>query len=155
MDMGNVMRTLLGAVGLGVAACGGHGSQPAPTPTVTKGDAITPAGLLGDIKILSSDSFQGRKPGTVGDDRTVAYLEREFKAAGFRPGNTDGTYIQKVPLVGITPDTTAALTIRGPSGFKDLRYKESVVAFTDRVADSVAVRESELVFVGYGVEAPE
>src|SRR5262249_25107781 len=65
--------------------------------------AVDTAALLQHTKVLSSDEFEGRAPGTKGEDRTVAYLEEQFKKVGLKPGNTDGTYVQKVPLVGITP----------------------------------------------------
>src|SRR5689334_2015191 len=69
------------------------------------GDAI-----LQRIKVMSSDKFQGRAPGTVGEEITVGYLESQFKDLGLAPGNPDGTYIQKVPLVGITGSATTPLT---------------------------------------------
>ena len=59
--------------------------------------------VLAHIKTLSSDEFEGRGPGTKGEELTVAYLTDQFKKLGLKPGNTDGSYIQKVPLVGITP----------------------------------------------------
>src|SRR5947209_6071759 len=59
--------------------------------------------VLAHTKVLSSDEFQGRAPGTKGEELTVKYLVDEFKQIGLKPGNTDGTFIQKVPLVGITP----------------------------------------------------
>ena len=58
--------------------------------------------------MLSSDEFEGRAPGTKGEELTVNYLVDQFKKAGLKPGNTDGTYMQKVPLVGITPAPGAA-----------------------------------------------
>ena len=60
------------------------------------------APILERIKVLSADEFEGRAPGTKGEELTVKYLEDEFKKLGLKPGNTDGTYVQKVPLVGIT-----------------------------------------------------
>ena len=72
---------------------------------------IEPAPILERIKVLSSDEFEGRAPGTKGEDLTVKYLEDEFQKLGLKPGNTDGTYIQKVPLVGITGSEHQPLTI--------------------------------------------
>src|SRR5688572_22019101 len=82
---------------------------PGPTPTVQR----TPIGELPDIdadavlahtKVLASDELEGRGPGTKGEEATVTYLVDQFKKIGLKPGNTDGTYVQKVPLVGITAD---------------------------------------------------
>ena len=66
--------------------------------------------VLAHTKVLASDDYEGRAPGTRGEERTVAYLVEQFKKMGLQPGNTDGTFIQKVPLVGITPDPSTVLT---------------------------------------------
>jgi len=110
--------------------------------------------LLEHTKMLSSDEFEGRAPGTKGEELTVTYLADQFKKFGLRPGNTDGTYFQKVPLVGITP-TPAPLTFKKGANTHTLKWKDDVVAWTKHVADSASINESELVFVGYGVVAPE
>ena len=133
---------------------------PGPTPTVQR----TPIGelpepdidaVLAHTKVLASDEFQGRAPGTKGEDLTVAYLVDQFKKIGLKPGNTDGTYVQKVPLVGITP-TPAPLVIRaratrsnGSSG-RTMSWRGRSMWRTAR-----SLENSELVFVGYGVVAPE
>src|SRR5690349_18631365 len=118
--------------------------------------AIDPAAVLGHVTALASDAFEGRAPGTPGEEKTVAYLITQFKTLGLKPGNPDGTYVQKVPLVGITP-TAAPLTITGGTGAgpATLAWRDDVVAWTKRVTDEVKVDVSELVFVGYGVDAPE
>jgi Zn-dependent M28 family amino/carboxypeptidase len=116
--------------------------------------AIDAGRLLAHIERLASDEFEGRKPGTRGEELTIAYLEREFRALGLEPGNTDGTYVQRVPLVGLTPEVTPLRFRRGDSTL-DLRYKEDFVAWTRRVTETVSLENSELVFAGYGVEAPE
>jgi Zn-dependent M28 family amino/carboxypeptidase len=110
--------------------------------------------LLEHTKMLSSDEFEGRAPGTKGEELTVTYLADQFKKFGLRPGNTDGTYFQKVPLVGITP-TPAPLTFKKGANTQTLKWKDDVVAWTKHVADSASINDSELVFVGYGVVAPE
>ena len=111
--------------------------------------------LLDEITMLASDSFLGRGPGTAGEDRTVAYLEQQFKAIGLEPGNPDGTYIQQVPLVGITPKPTPQLVLTKGSNKRVLAFKTDVVAWTKHVADSASIANSEMVFVGYGVQAPD
>jgi Zn-dependent M28 family amino/carboxypeptidase len=110
--------------------------------------------VLAHTKALSSDEFEGRAPGTEGERKTVDYLVGEFTKAGLKPGNTDGTYIQKVPLVGITP-TPAPLVFGKGARQQRLKWKDDFVAWTKHVADAASLDKSELVFVGYGVAAPE
>lgn len=116
--------------------------------------AIDTATIMNHVRALADDSMLGRAPGSMGEDRTVAYLESQFKALGLAPGNTDGSYIQNVPLVAITADPGMRLALRGPSP-KSLKYRDDFVAWTRHVVPSVDVEDAELVFVGYGVEAPE
>ncbi|MGE3959565.1 MAG: M28 family metallopeptidase [Vicinamibacterales bacterium] len=155
----------LAAVLTAAAACDTREERPAtdqvpgPTPTVVRtaiGDLpdLDMSAVLEHTKTLASDEFQGRAPGTRGEDLTVAYLVDQFRRMGLKPGNTDGTYIQKVPLVGITP-TPAPLTIAHGGQTIQLAWKDDVVAWTKHVAESAAIKDSELVFVGYGVVAPE
>jgi len=117
--------------------------------------AIDTATLMRHIRVLASDSFQGRAPGTLGEERTVAYLEEQFRALGLLPGNTDGSYIQKVPLVGITPDGTSRLVFSRGTARRTLKWSDDFVAWTKHVSEVAALDRSEVVFVGYGVEAPE
>lgn len=115
---------------------------------------IDTATIMTHVRALADDSMLGRAPGSVGEDRAVAYLEGQFKAMGLAPGNTDGSYIQHVPLVAITADPRMRLTLRGSSS-KSLKYRDDFVAWTRHVVPTVAVKDAELIFVGYGVEAPE
>ncbi len=135
------------------------GESPGPTPSVAR----TPIGELPEIDVdavmahtraLSSDQFEGRAPGSKGEELTVAYLIDQFQKMGLKPGNTDGTFVQKVPLVGITP-TPAPLVIRKGTEERTLAWRDDVVAWTKHVAPSASIADSELVFVGYGVVAPE
>lgn len=120
--------------------------------------------VLRHTKALSADEFEGRAPGGKGEGLTVNYLVDQFKKIGLKPGNTDGTYTQKVPLVGITGAEAQPLTIAPQEGMLagavpgkklSLKWKDEVVAWTKRVADGASIENSELVFAGYGVEAPE
>ena len=129
-------------------------SAPAPRIAVADMPKATADGILQHIKVLSSDDFQGRAPGTPGEEKTVAYLESEFKKLGLKPGNSDGTYIQKVPLVGITGAEANPLVVSGKSK-ATFKWKDDVVAWTKHVADGAGFVNSEMVFVGYGVSAPE
>lgn len=117
------------------------------------GGAVPPfdeSRLLDRIAVLSSDEFGGRAPGSPGEDLTVTYLSRAFAEAGLEPGNPDGTYVQQVPLVGMT--TTEMTASSEPGGA--WRPGEEFVAWTKRVIPQVRAA-GELVFVGYGVTAPE
>jgi Zn-dependent M28 family amino/carboxypeptidase len=113
-----------------------------------------PQAILAHTRVLSSDEYEGRGPGTKGEELTVRYLVDQFKMLGLKPGNADGTYIQKVPLVGITP-APAPLVFQKGSQRRTLKWKDDVVAWTKHVADSASLDRSDLVFVGYGIVAPE
>ena len=148
-----------GSGGLGFS-CGLPGPSTASAPSVSlrlpigQLPALDLDALLAHTKKLSSDEFEGRAPGTKGEELSVTYLADQFKQAGLKPGNTDGTYFQKVPLVGITP-TPAPLVFKKGAQQQTLKWKDDVVAWTKHVADSASLQGSELVFVGYGVVAPE
>src|SRR4051812_15950005 len=114
---------------------------------------ISAASILARTKVLSSDEFEGRAPGSAGEEKTVAYLIQEFKKIGVRPGNPDGTYLQLVPLVGITSHPTLSFDISGKPF--PLTNINDFVGPTSRVAPHVEVKDSDVVFVGYGVVAPE
>ena len=111
--------------------------------------------ILERIKVISADEFEGRAPGSKGEELTVKYLEEEFKKIGLKPGNTDGTYVQKVPLVGITGSNTQPLTIAKGAQKQTFKWSDEVVAWSKHVADSAAIKDSEVIFAGYGVTAPE
>jgi Zn-dependent M28 family amino/carboxypeptidase len=130
-------------------------AQARPFEAAAPAPSVDGARLMRHIETLASDEFEGRLPGTKGEDLTVAYLEDQFREAGVKPGNTDETYVQRVPLVGITPAPRANLTLRTGARTRVLKFREEVVPWTTRVTDQVTVTDSELVFVGYGVQAPE
>ena len=138
-----------------IAACSGAGPGSSAKPLAMSAlPDIDTDRVLAEIKTLASDEFEGRAPGSPGEERTVNYLVEQYKQMGLKPGNTDGTYIQKVPLVGITADG-APLTVRLNGKDETFRWKDDVVAWTKRVTDTVSIQNSEMVFVGYGVVAPE
>jgi Zn-dependent M28 family amino/carboxypeptidase len=147
---------------MAMAACSGSKS-PEPVGSSRSSPGHVPIGQLPDVdvdavlahtKVLSSDEFEGRLPGTKGDELTVRYMVDQFKTIGLKPGNTDGTYVQKVPLVGITPEAAPMIFKKGTQQ-RRLKWKDDFVAFTKRVAPLARLDNSELVFVGYGVVAPE
>ncbi len=117
--------------------------------------AIDADNILQHIKVLSSDEFEGRSPGSKGESLTVAYIEDQFKKIDLKPGNTDGTFIQRVPMTGITPDKTMTLTYRKGDESRQLKYLDDFVAWTRQMAPTVTLNDSSLIFVGYGIQAPE
>jgi Zn-dependent M28 family amino/carboxypeptidase len=115
--------------------------------------SVDPVRLLGHIRMLSSDAFEGRLPGTSGEDKTVAYLLAQFKRIGLAPGNPDGTYLQNVALVGIAG--TPVLSLQAAGQPIAMQWPADFVASTGRLVPKVSLSDSPLVFVGYGVQAPE
>src|SRR5215475_3760592 len=148
-EMNKYAALLIGLAMLTAAGC----SKSGPV-TMAQLPDIDAAAVLEHTKVLSSDKFEGRAPGTMGEELTVSYLVDQFKKIGLKPGNTDGTYIQKVPLVGITPTPAPLVFTKGKQQLT-LKWKDDVVAWTKQVADLVILDKSDLVFVGYGVVAPE
>ncbi len=126
-----------------------------PLATVSDLPDIDTAAVLRHIEALASDELEGRGPGSRGEELTVDYLIGQFKEIGLEPGNPDGTYVQQVPLVGITPTNPSPLTIRRGDQTRTFDYKTDFVGTSRRVTDAIALTDSELVFVGYGVQAPE
>ena len=111
---------------------------------------ISDADIREPLKVLSSDEFEGRLPTTEGEKKTIEYLVSEFTKAGLKPGNGD-SFLQKVALMEITADPDMTMSI----GDNNFAYKEQMVASSKREQSSVSLEDSELVFVGYGVNAPE
>lgn len=116
-------------------------------------EAITPDGLLAQIKILASDEFEGRAPGTKGEELSVKYITDQFKQIGLKPGNPDGTYTQEVPLAGIKSEPQM-LFVAGDKTI-DLKNQDDFVASSARLQPEIKIDNSDVVFVGYGVVAPE
>ena len=148
------LAAAIALVALTACGPGGGGSGPATVPGEALA-AIDTGTVMGHIRVLASDSLEGRAPGSRGEEKSVAYLEAQFRQMGLGPGNPDGSYIQNVPLVGITPLGAPALVFDGPSGRRTLKWRDDVVAWTKHVAEEARLDRSEVVFVGYGVEAPE
>ena len=116
-------------------------------------EMITPDGLLAHIKVLASDEFEGRAPGTKGEELSVKYISDQFKQIGLKPGNPDGTYTQEVPLAGIKSEPRMSFTVSDKT--IDLKYPDDFVASSARLQPEINIHNSDVVFVGYGVVAPE
>lgn len=105
-------------------------------------------------RVLSSDEFEGRAVGTAGEEKTVAYLIEQFKAAGLTPGNGE-SWVQQTPFIEITGHDFSPLTIRGKGKNLAFSYGKQWVGASYRTDNPIAIKNSELVFVGYGIVAPE
>jgi Zn-dependent M28 family amino/carboxypeptidase len=116
-------------------------------------DSITSSDIMQHTKALSADEFEGRGPGTRGEELSVKYLTEQYQRLGLKPGNPDGTYIQKVPLVGFTAAPKASFSAGGKK--IDLNFPTDYVAVSRRFTPESKVENSDIVFVGYGVVAPE
>ncbi|PTQ10308.1 peptidase M20 [Sphingomonas oleivorans] len=116
---------------------------------------IDPARLSAIVRTLASEEFEGRAPGTAGETKTIDYLSRQFAALGLEPGGENGGWTQTVPLVRTQIGAPAAM--RATQGGKARRLVQSrdIYVSTVRNVDRVAIRNAPIVFVGYGVTAPE
>lgn len=151
---------LLTALATFAFACGtsapqsSSGNAPgAPVNLKASIESIRSEDMLNHIKTLASDEFEGRAPGTKGEELTVNYLTEQFKKIGLKPGNPDGSYVQNVPLAGYTPTPTMSFK----AGAKSMTFDPAsdYIARSLRYVPEVKVVNSDLVFVGYGVVAPE
>ncbi|MBI4503661.1 MAG: M28 family peptidase [Gemmatimonadetes bacterium] len=147
-DHPTIRPSLVVAV-LALAACARSGS-----PATTGG--ITAEEIVRHVQVLGSDSFAGRAPSSPGEEKTVSYLRDQFVAIGLQPGNGE-SFFQEVPLVAIEgrPQGTLAINGRRQTSGSRFVYKNEFVAWTRRVVDQSAVSNSPVVFVGFGVVAPE
>lgn len=116
--------------------------------------AINEQSFADHIRILASDEFKGRKPFTIGETKTINYLKTEFKKLGLMPGNGK-SFFQEVPMVDIKSVPEENLVIKGKNGSITASYLKGFVAGTKHVAAEVSINNSPLVFVGYGIVAPE
>ena len=153
----NALRSLSLIPLLVAAACTSAPPPPPAAPpqkTLAERPDISADAILADTKKLASDEFEGRAPGSKGETLSVQYIADEFKKAGLEPGNPDGTWVQKVPLVAIS-GAPSPLVIEKGGTKKSFKVTDDFVAFSKHVVDEVTIDKSELVFAGYGVQAPE
>src|SRR5437016_4388517 len=125
-----------------VASCGQGGSSAAGDEGLS---VLNKDSLAAHIQVLASDSFQGRRPFTTGEDRTVDYLSRSFAALGLEPGNGAG-YTQDVPMVEITPAGTPTMKVQSPKGAFDLKTMNDFVIWTERPDSVINLDKNDLVF---------
>lgn len=123
-------------------------------PTHAFSADINEADFAEMVKVLSSNEFEGRGPGSVGEDKTVEYIKAQMQRIGLKPGNGD-SYFQDVPMVETTADASTVLKLDSNGKTRDLAFGTDMVIGTRTGQPNVSVKDSELVFVGYGVDAPE
>ncbi|HZH42530.1 MAG TPA: M20/M25/M40 family metallo-hydrolase [Lysobacter sp.] len=151
--------TLTAAVLL--AACNREAAPPAAPQTPPQAaashtftPAITAADFAEHVKTLASDAFEGRAPGSAGEEKTVEYLRAQFQRMGLKPGNGN-SYFQTVPMVESTADPATALTLTVNGKPRTLAFGTDMVVGTRTGQAEVKLENAPLVFVGYGVNAPE
>ena len=147
-----LLATLLACAAM--TACGDSNATDAPDPADDAVAAMSLETYSAAIQTLSSDEFEGRAPSTPGEEATINYLVEQFQAAGLEPGNGD-SFFQDVPLVALTEQGTPRLTVRAPEAGLSYSWPGEFVAWTKRVVENESIADSEMVFVGYGVVAPE
>jgi Zn-dependent M28 family amino/carboxypeptidase len=140
------MKRIAGAPVLLLLACSRGG------PDAAAG-GITAEGILSHIRVLASDEFEGRLPGTPGEERTVNYLIEQFRRLGLEPAAPGGSFTQAVPLMGYRGEARAEFVARGRR--ISLKPLDDFVAVAPRLEPLTEIRNSEMVFAGYGVVAPE
>jgi len=153
------MKKIIGVTLLAAGVLAGCGTQENTTPTASVNSAadiavsynsINAQQLAEHIKVLASDEFEGRAPSSKGEKLTLDYLTKQLTAIGFVPGNGD-SFLQAVPMVSIEASPDMTLSIGG----KEYKYAEEMVMGSSRITESSSIKDSELVFVGYGINAPE
>jgi Zn-dependent M28 family amino/carboxypeptidase len=144
-----MIARLLAALPLLVAA-----SALAHQPSVSD-TPIEPGRLAESVRTLASDQFEGRAPGTVGEERTIGYLIGRLQALGLEPGGRDGSWTQVVPLLHTRLGEPRTLAFRHAGKTRPLAFPDDIYLSTLQPADAVTIDNAPLVFVGYGVNAPE
>ena len=153
---------------LALCACGSRDPAPqapgaaapgARSASITAGDhafqaAITADDFAAHVQELSSDAFAGRAPGSIGEDRTVDYIKAQFARIGLQPGN-GGDWFQTVPMMETSADESAVLGLKIGDATRQLKFGDDMVVGTRTGQAHVSLKDSPLVFVGYGVDAPE
>ncbi len=127
----------------------------APLPALAQTPAPPSVDTMREVtRTLSSDAFEGRAPGTAGEEKTIAYLIEQFQKAGLKPGN-NGKWTQDVPLVELQAKNVSPLTFTVGGKTMALAYGPEMVVGTYQVTPRIDVANSDVVFVGYGINAPE
>ena len=147
------MLAAAAALALTAGASARSPRHPAPVPKVAA--PVIQADTIRTVtRVLSSDAFEGRGPSTRAEDLTITYIIKRFKDAGLKPGN-NGEWLQKVPTVEITAEKVSPLVVKAGGQSLSFAFGTDVVAGSYRITPKTAIADAELVFVGYGINAPE
>lgn len=117
-------------------------------------NSINSKDLAKHVKVLASDEFQGRRPFTAGETKTIEYLKNEFEKLNLSPANK-GSFFQEVPLVQVSVKSDEQIVFTSGNKTLKLDYKSEFVAQSRRLVDEIALENSQLIFAGYGIVAPE
>jgi Zn-dependent M28 family amino/carboxypeptidase len=146
-----VVVAVLIVVGAALSGCGRKSEAERLQPAL---ESISAEGLSKNTQILASDDFEGRGLASEGETKTIEFLRDEFRKIGLEPGN-GASYFQEIPMVVITADPSARLEVKSGKTMTALAYKDEFVAKTLRVSEETNLSDSEMVFAGYGIVAPE
>jgi Zn-dependent M28 family amino/carboxypeptidase len=116
--------------------------------------SITAEDMKARISVLASDDFQGRAPSTTGEEKTISYLAEQFKQIGLKPANNE-SFFQEVELLKLTADASMKLDISGGKSALSLKFSDDFIGGTPQVSEAVKINNSDIVFVGYGINSPE
>jgi len=145
------MGALLALMACGLFSCAEKSEEELLKPAL---ESLSAADLATDTQTLASDEFGGRAPASEGEIKTIQFLREEFQKVGLKPGNGQ-SYFQEIPMVVITADPASRLEIKGAKETISLTFKEEFVAETLRVVEASVLADSDIVFAGYGIVAPE
>lgn len=129
-------------------------SNDLPPSAKTVMAAVNPDNIRAHVKFLSSDVLEGRGTGQRGGDVAAEYIATQFALYGLKPAGDNGTYMQRVPMVGVTTDPSSSVTLTWADKPNVLRQSEDIVAM-DETQSATSDLEAPIVFVGYGINAPE
>jgi Zn-dependent M28 family amino/carboxypeptidase len=151
MNWSSFVSSLL--IGTVLSACG---SSSARMPNEPYSSAPIDARRLSDLtRILSSDEFEGRAPGTAGETKTIAWIAEEFRKAGLEPAGENGTWLQRVPLIRTQLKHSGVVSVETRGTRVALRVPQDIYLSTVRETTAARISDAPMVFVGYGVHAPE
>jgi len=137
------------------ALLGGLALLCATSPAVSAGPRVSMERMSEITRVLASDEFQGRSMGTAGEDKTIAYLTEQFKAAGMEPGGENGGWTQTVPMIRTKLRAPMSFSIAQGANSTNLRFPDDIYLSTVRPVEQARIDKAPMVFVGYGVSAPE
>jgi Zn-dependent M28 family amino/carboxypeptidase len=145
---------LISTISIFLVCCNSNTKTEGSTYTEDGFAAFNADTLRHDITVLAADSLMGRKPFTQGETKAISYLQKRFAEVGLEPGNGH-SYLQDVPMVNIETRADSVMQVQSPKGNFQLKGFDDYVIWTDKTDSLITLKNTELVFAGYGVNAPE